>query len=96
MARSNVVLCGGLAQTIDIARRWQPVRTSYGLERTLPVARLSERHSVLCAEPDVISTLKPYEFTLHIKALRAERANAVSALGAPIHGTIKLKFALQL
>src|SRR5882672_4773996 len=31
----NVVLCGGPAPTIELARRWRPVRSSYGLALSL-------------------------------------------------------------
>src|SRR5213592_4611451 len=31
----NVVLCGRPALIVDVARRWRPVRTSYGLADTL-------------------------------------------------------------
>jgi len=30
----NVVLCGGPALTVELARRWRPVRSSYGLGAT--------------------------------------------------------------
>lgn len=32
---SNVVLCGGpAAMTVEVARGWRPVRSSYGLDRS--------------------------------------------------------------
>jgi hypothetical protein len=34
--RYNVVLCGRPTLTVDMARRWRPVRTSYGLDCNFP------------------------------------------------------------
>jgi len=35
----NVVLCGRQALALDLARCWRPVRTSYGLGRSLKNGR---------------------------------------------------------
>jgi len=40
IVRSNVVLCGGPASTFELAWRWRPVRSSYGLDASFAINRL--------------------------------------------------------